>query len=135
MRLALSTIGPLCAQTRRSRRMSPFFQKQPFQGGRPRSSAAAMTGLGLRCFRDDGTVLLHISPVSEKGTSQEEQRGSSSAAHGGAGIYIEGELGAFNLLAALAGIEARALPGSRLISVEFEGGILTVRRLISLPPG
>ncbi|WP_226577287.1 hypothetical protein [Acuticoccus sediminis] len=48
-------------------------------------------------------------------------RGSSPASRGGAGIYIEGELGAFYALALLAGTEARGLPGARLERIRFQG--------------
>lgn len=48
-------------------------------------------------------------------------RGSSPAGRGGAGVYIEGELGAFYLLALLADIEPRGLPGSRIQRVRFQG--------------
>lgn len=40
---------------------------------------------------------------------------------GGAGVYIEGELGAFYLLALLAGTEPRGLPGVTLDHVRFQG--------------
>ncbi|WP_203323070.1 ATP-binding protein [Pseudoxanthomonas beigongshangi] len=46
---------------------------------------------------------------------------SSPAARGGAGAYIEGELGAFYLLALLADIEPRGLPGSRIQRVRYQG--------------
>lgn len=46
--------------------------------------------------------------------------GSSPVGRGGAGVYIEGELGAFYLLSMLAGAEARGLPGSRLAKVQFQ---------------
>ena len=48
-------------------------------------------------------------------------RGSSPASRGGAGVYIEGELGAFYLLALLAQVDPRGLPGSRLEAVRFQG--------------
>ena len=48
-------------------------------------------------------------------------RGSSPASRGGAGTYIEGELGAFYALSLLAGTEARGLPGARLERIRFQG--------------
>ena len=51
----------------------------------------------------------------------EEKRGSSPVGRGGAGVYIEGELGAFYLLAMLAGSEPRGLPGARITRVRFQG--------------
>lgn len=48
------------------------------------------------------------------------QPGSSPVGRGGAGVYIEGELGAFYLLALLAGSEARGLPGATLERVRFQ---------------
>lgn len=48
-------------------------------------------------------------------------RGSSPVGRGGAGAYIEGELGAFYLLSLLADIEPRGLPGSRIQRVRFQG--------------
>jgi hypothetical protein len=48
-------------------------------------------------------------------------RGSSPVGRGGAGAYIEGELGAFYLLALLADVEPRGLPGSRIQRVRFQG--------------
>ncbi|MDD1957095.1 hypothetical protein NP552_18825 [Pseudomonas sp. 8209] len=48
-------------------------------------------------------------------------QGSSPVGRGGAGAYIEGELGAFYLLSLLAGIEPRGLPGSRIQRVRFQG--------------
>jgi hypothetical protein len=49
------------------------------------------------------------------------QSGSSPASRGGAGAYIEGELGAFYLLAMLARAEPRGLPGSQIGRVRFQG--------------
>lgn len=46
---------------------------------------------------------------------------SSPIARGGAGAYIEGELGAFYLLALLADIEPRGLPGGRISRVSYQG--------------
>ncbi|WP_294991025.1 hypothetical protein [uncultured Stenotrophomonas sp.] len=56
--------------------------------------------------RDDPTAVSHES---------------SPAARGGAGSYIEGELGAFYLLALLADIEARGLPGALIQRVRYQG--------------
>jgi hypothetical protein len=53
--------------------------------------------------------------------SKKDSRGSSPVSRGGAGAYIEGELGAFYLLAMLSGGEARGLPGSRVTRVRFQG--------------
>ena len=55
--------------------------------------------------------------------AEEEEigRGSSPASRGGAGVYIEGELGAYYLLALLAGTEARGMPGVKITSVRFQG--------------
>jgi hypothetical protein len=50
-----------------------------------------------------------------------EGQGSSPASRGGAGTYIEGELGAFYLLAMLAGIPAHGLPSARIVQVRFQG--------------
>lgn len=55
------------------------------------------------------------------GTEKKQEDGSSPAARGGAGVYIEGEIGAYYLLALLAGTEARGLPGTKLIRVRFQG--------------
>ena len=51
----------------------------------------------------------------------EIEGGSSPASRGGAGVYIEGELGAYYLLAMLAGTEARGMPGVKLVRVRFQG--------------
>ncbi|WP_313242367.1 hypothetical protein [Stenotrophomonas sp.] len=56
--------------------------------------------------RDDPTAVSHDS---------------SPAARGGAGSYIEGELGAFYLLALLADIEPRGLPGALIQRVRYQG--------------
>src|SRR3546814_13933226 len=56
--------------------------------------------------RDDPTAVSHES---------------SPAARGGAGSYIEGELGAFYLLALLADIEPRGLPGAPIQRVRYQG--------------
>jgi hypothetical protein len=53
--------------------------------------------------------------------SVKEDRGSSPASRGGAGVYLEGELGAFYLLDMLTGTSPRGLPGSRLARVSFQG--------------
>lgn len=62
--------------------------------------------------------------MKDEETSETEggdDRGSSPAARGGAGVYLEGELGAFYLLAMLVGTEPRGLPGTRLERVRFQG--------------
>jgi len=53
--------------------------------------------------------------------SAKEERGSSPVSRGGAGVYIEGQLGAFYLLNLLAGSSPRGLPRSRLSGVTFQG--------------
>lgn len=53
--------------------------------------------------------------------ASDARQGSSPVGRGGTGAYIEGELGAFYLLALLAGIEPRGLPGSRILRVRFQG--------------
>ncbi|MFK0167010.1 hypothetical protein [Rhizobium sp. NPDC090279] len=50
-----------------------------------------------------------------------EDKGSSPVGRGGAGTYIEGELGAFYLLQMLAGSEARGLPNARIEKIQFQG--------------
>lgn len=61
-------------------------------------------------------------PEEERG--QDEERGSSPASRGGAGTYIEGELGAFYLLSMLADIPAHGLPNARITKVRFQGSDL-----------
>lgn len=65
---------------------------------------------------------------NERGMDQElakapkdEDSGSSPVGRGGAGTYIEGELGAYYLLQMLAGSEARGLPDARIERVQFQG--------------
>ncbi|MER8569273.1 hypothetical protein NKH85_26455 [Mesorhizobium sp. M0924] len=53
--------------------------------------------------------------------AKEEESGSSPVGRGGAGTYIEGELGAYYLLQMLAGSEARGLPDARIERVQFQG--------------
>src|SRR3546814_5034758 len=60
----------------------------------------------MAMHRDDPTAVSHES---------------SPAARGGAGSYIEGELGAFYLLALLADIEPRGLPGALIQRVRYQG--------------
>jgi len=52
-----------------------------------------------------------------------EESGSSPVGRGGAGTYIEGELGAYYLLQMLAGSDARGLPNARIDRVQFQGEI------------
>ncbi|NNG68574.1 hypothetical protein HLI18_01345 [Rhizobium laguerreae] len=59
--------------------------------------------------------------MPNKGTNEKGERGSSPASRSAAGAYIEGELGAFYMLAMLAGIDARGMPGARLTRVRFQG--------------
>lgn len=47
--------------------------------------------------------------------------GSSPVGRGGAGTYIEGELGAYYLLQMLASSEARGLPNAKIDQVQFQG--------------
>lgn len=54
-------------------------------------------------------------------STDDESKGSSVAGRGGAGTYIEGELGAYYLLEMLAGGEARGLPGTHIDRVRFQG--------------
>src|SRR5437870_5163842 len=54
-------------------------------------------------------------------STNDEPKGSSVAGRGGAGVYIEGELGAYYLLEMLAGGEARGLPGANIERVRFQG--------------
>ena len=56
-----------------------------------------------------------------KGPATDDASGSSPAGRGGAGVYIEGELGAFYLLAMFADSEPRGLPGARLTRVALQG--------------
>ncbi|PDT09643.1 hypothetical protein CO670_31550 [Rhizobium sp. J15] len=53
--------------------------------------------------------------------AKNEDGGSSPIGRGGAGTYIEGELGAFYLLQMLAGSEARGLPHARIERIQFQG--------------
>jgi hypothetical protein len=59
--------------------------------------------------------------MAQRELEQKAEHGSSPASRGGAGVYIEGELGAFYLLAMLAGTEAHGLPGARIASIRFQG--------------
>jgi hypothetical protein len=54
-------------------------------------------------------------------TIEEVERGSSPASRGGAGAYIEGELGALYLLALLTGNPAVGLPAATVSAVRFQG--------------
>lgn len=58
---------------------------------------------------------------SEQEARIEEEIGSSPVGRGGAGTYIEGELGAYYLLQMLAGSDARGLPDARIDRVQFQG--------------
>lgn len=59
--------------------------------------------------------------MADKAPGQDEERGSSPASRGGAGTYIEGELGAFYLLSMLADIPGHGLPNARITKVRFQG--------------
>ena len=50
-----------------------------------------------------------------------EKIGSSPVGRGGAGTYIEGQLGAYYLLQMLAGSDARGLPNARIERVQLQG--------------
>jgi len=50
-----------------------------------------------------------------------ELSGSSPVGRGGAGTYIEGQLGAYYLLQMLAGSDARGLPNARIERVQLQG--------------
>lgn len=54
-------------------------------------------------------------------STDREPLGSSVVGRGGAGTYIEGELGAYYLLELLAGDEARGLPGAHIERIRFQG--------------
>lgn len=53
-------------------------------------------------------------------STSNEGTGSSPVGRGGAGTYIEGELGAYYLLQMLAGSEARGLPGASIDRVQLQ---------------
>jgi hypothetical protein len=61
-----------------------------------------------------------MSPSPEESTSS-EQKGSSPVGRGGAGTYIEGQLGAYYLLQMLAGSDARGLPNAKIERVQLQG--------------
>lgn len=61
-----------------------------------------------------------MSPSPAENTSS-EQKGSSPVGRGGAGTYIEGELGAYYLLQMLAGSVARGLPDATIERVQLQG--------------
>ena len=61
-----------------------------------------------------------MSQIPE-GCLNQKQNGSSPVGRGGAGTYIEGELGAYYLLQMLAGSEARGLPNARIEQVQLQG--------------
>lgn len=61
-----------------------------------------------------------VSPSPEESTSS-KQKGSSPVGRGGAGTYIEGQLGAYYLLQMLAGSDARGLPNARIERVQLQG--------------
>src|SRR3546814_16065361 len=64
------------------------------------------SGQNMAMNRDDPTAVSHEA---------------SPAARGGAGSYIDGELGAFSLLALLADIDPRGLPGALIQRVRYHG--------------
>ncbi|MGK7655096.1 hypothetical protein ACSQ76_22695 [Roseovarius sp. B08] len=61
-----------------------------------------------------------MSQIPE-GCLNHEKKGSSPVGRGGAGTYIEGELGAYYLLQMLADSEARGLPNARIEKVQLQG--------------
>ena len=61
-----------------------------------------------------------MSQSPEESTSS-EQKGYSPVGRGGAGTYIEGQLGAYYLLQMLAGSEARGLPNACIDRVQLQG--------------
>jgi hypothetical protein len=58
---------------------------------------------------------------SPKKKARAEKSGSSPVGRGGAGTYIEGQLGAYYLLQMLAGSDARGLPNARIERVQLQG--------------
>lgn len=73
-----------------------------------------------RAFLDAIVSKTHIVVMAEDSRDIEEHRGAPPAARGGAGVYIEGELGAFYLLAMMAGSDAYGMPGTRISQVRFQ---------------
>ncbi|MBB2671520.1 UNVERIFIED_ORG: hypothetical protein GGE44_001071 [Rhizobium esperanzae] len=63
----------------------------------------------------------HLERTMERATDIDERFGSSPASRGGAGTYIEGQLGAFYLLAMLKGNAAVGLPAARVSAIRFQG--------------
>lgn len=63
----------------------------------------------------------HHHSAMDEDPSPVNLHGSSPVGRGGAGFYIEGELGAFYLLTMLADSEPRGMPGTRLTRVAFQG--------------
>lgn len=59
--------------------------------------------------------------MADEVLGKDDELGSSPASRGGAGTYIEGELGAFYLLSMLADIPAHGLPNARITKVRFQG--------------
>ncbi|TCM51123.1 hypothetical protein C8J36_110130 [Rhizobium sp. PP-F2F-G48] len=57
----------------------------------------------------------------ERAIHKDGKLGSSPASRGGAGTYIEGQLGAFYLLAMLKGNAAVGLPAARVSAIRFQG--------------
>lgn len=63
----------------------------------------------------------HVAWMEDEVLGRNKERGSSPASRGGAGPYIEGELGAFYLLSMLANIPAHGLPNAQIAKVRFQG--------------
>lgn len=72
-------------------------------------------------FLNVKSIFITHDSMSEEKRVNRERRGSSPASRGGAGTYIEGELGALYLLALLTGNPAVGLPAARVSSVHFQG--------------
>jgi hypothetical protein len=66
----------------------------------------------------------HMQRMAGNDQQKDVEQGSSPASRGGAGTYIEGELGAFYLLSMLADISAHGLPSARIAKVRFQGSDL-----------
>lgn len=67
-------------------------------------------------FHSYPMLMANLGEISGKG-------GGAPAGRGGAGTYLEGQIGAFYLLAMLAGAEPRGLPGTTIDRVRFQGDV------------
>lgn len=86
-----------------------------------RGAPASVNRTGLTLLLDAALPYSHNDLMVSNQSIEDDKRGSSPASRGGAGVYIEGELGAFYFLAMLAGTEARGMPGARISLVRFQG--------------